>query len=146
MTLRAISPSSTLSNVTITGGSLNGTNLTNASVTFTTYTPSLSALGGTLGTASATGRYTKIGNLVTVLIQVTLTSIGSATGAVIASLPTNALTAGVIPGRETALTGSMLQGFVQGTNSPSVLIFGVANGFPGGNGASLVLGGDYESA
>jgi hypothetical protein len=54
-----------------------------------TYTPTVSYSGSTSGItyASRTGSYTKIGNVITVQVMVTLTNKGTGSGSVIVSLP-----------------------------------------------------------
>jgi hypothetical protein len=137
MTLRAVGPSTT-----ITGGSLNNTSITNASVVFIPYTPTIGSVSGTLTTATGSGRYAKIGNLVAITISVTLTNIGSATGGITASLPTGLASPWVLAGREINISGAILQGYVNGT---TCTISTATNGMPGGNGAGLLVSGCYES-
>lgn len=57
---------------------------------WTVYTPSITSQGGTPTTVSATGRYKQIGKTVFCQILIGITSIGTATGQIFASLPTNA--------------------------------------------------------
>ena len=54
-----------------------------------TYTPTVSYSGSTSGItyAARTGSYTKIGNVITVQVMVTLTNKGTGSGSVIVSLP-----------------------------------------------------------
>jgi hypothetical protein len=52
-----------------------------------TYTPTVTATSGTFTTVSATGRYVKIGNQVTVNVTITITSVGSASGRIKYTLP-----------------------------------------------------------
>jgi hypothetical protein len=75
-----------------------------------TYTPTVTASSGAITTYSATGNYTRTGRQVTANIQVTLTNAGTASGALVATLP---FTCGLFPaigcGREDQNTGLMLQ-------------------------------------
>lgn len=52
-----------------------------------TYTPTITALSGTITTASATGLYVRVGQMVTVWIDITITTNGTGAGAIIATLP-----------------------------------------------------------
>jgi hypothetical protein len=75
-----------------TGGiNINGSPLASANLAdvsgWTNYTPTVTAGSGTFTTVSATGRYFKIGKLVHVTAQVTITTVGSASGIVFVSLP-----------------------------------------------------------
>jgi hypothetical protein len=144
MTFRGAGASPT--NVTITGGSLNGTNLTNASVTFIPYTPTVTAGAGTLTTASATGRYARIGNRVTVLMTITVTNNGTGATYILTSLPTPpANSFNAFAGRATAVSGSMLQGVTTTAGNSAVFIFTYANLYPAATGETMLLSGVYES-
>jgi hypothetical protein len=54
---------------------------------FVSYTPTLNAGGGTFTTASVVGKYQRIGKVCVVKIAVTITTAGTATGAIVAGLP-----------------------------------------------------------
>lgn len=54
---------------------------------FTTYTPTLSAGGGSFTNATASAKYKRIGKVCVVKIKVVITSIGTASGAIIVTLP-----------------------------------------------------------
>ena len=54
------------------------------------YTPTVTASSGTFTTVSATGRFKTIGKTVFVQFTVTITTVGTASGLVIASLPATA--------------------------------------------------------
>lgn len=87
-----------------------------------TFTPTITASSGTFTTVTATGNYTKIGRQVTVNMQATLTNIGTASGAVISTLP---FTAGLFPaigmGREDQNTGVSLQARIP-SGAPSTML------------------------
>jgi len=55
--------------------------------TWTSYTPTLSTQGGSLTSASATGAYNKIGKTVWFTIAITITTAGTGTGFIRATLP-----------------------------------------------------------
>jgi hypothetical protein len=87
-----------------------------------TFTPTITATAGTLTTVTATGNYTKIGRQVTVNMQATLTNIGTASGALVSTLP---FTAGLFPaigmGREDQNTGVSLQARIP-SGAPSTMV------------------------
>jgi hypothetical protein len=109
-----------------------------------TYTPTITASTGTFTTVSATGGYTKIGRAVLVKIKITITTVGTAGGFPIATLPFTANATGdwVLAGRETALGGKMLQGIIVG-GSGTVSVLNYDNSNPIAAGAVLVLSGVY---
>ena len=75
--------------------------------TWTNYTPTITAESGTPTTVSASGRYIQVGKLVTVTMTVTLTSVGTASGSVLASLPFTAASSRQFAGsvKENAVSG-----------------------------------------
>lgn len=113
---------------------------------FTPYTPTVSAESGTFGTASATGRYQRTGKRVDFWIQVTVTAVGTATGAVLASLPVtpSAEANYQAAGRDGGVGGKVLQGSVLSTGNLRILTFDAS--FPTAqNGSLLILSGFYEA-
>lgn len=113
----------------------------------TTYTPTVTATTGTLTTVSATGRYLRIGpRLLYVEIDITLTTNGTGSGSIMASLPATAGPGIVytIVGRETAVTGSLLQGVIN-ASATAVSIVNYDNSYPGANGRRLIVSGTYET-
>lgn len=108
------------------------------------YTPTITATSGTFTSVSASGGYTRVGRLVTVQIAITITTVGTATFAVIATLPFTANAAGawVLSGRETVLNGKMLQGaIVSGGTTVSILFYDNTSAIAAG--AILILSGSY---
>jgi hypothetical protein len=78
-----------------------------------TYTPTVTSGSGTITTYSVSGAYTKIGKLVTAQVNITLTTVGTASGGMIVTLPfTNGSVAAVGAGREQNNTGNMIQALV----------------------------------
>jgi hypothetical protein len=73
-----------------TATTING--VTIADTAFTTYTPSLAAQTGTPTTTSTQGRYKRVGRIVTVQFQVTVTTVGTAAGQMQVGLPITPLT------------------------------------------------------
>jgi hypothetical protein len=97
-----------------------------------TYVPTVTSATGTITTASATGIYTKVGRLVTVGINILITTNGTGAANVIATLP---FTVGSFiyyaHGRETAVSGFALTGTVSGT---TVVLVKTSNDlYPGGD-------------
>jgi hypothetical protein len=107
-----------------------------------TYTPTVTASSGTLTTTSVSANYTRIGRQVTVNIQITLTNIGTASGALVATLP---YTCGAFPaigaGREDQNTGNMLQARIpSGTpSSMSILTYSNTTVIANGNVAQITI-------
>jgi hypothetical protein len=113
----------------------------------TLYTPVVTSGTGAFTTVSAKGRYRKLGKLVFIQITITITSNGTASGFVIATLPFNAVdVAGVthiLSGRANAISGKSLDGVIN-PNAGFVSILAYDNGYPGASGETLVLSGFYE--
>lgn len=71
-----------------------------------TYTPTVTAGGGTFTTVSATGRYRQIGKTIILEAYVTITTAGTASGQLKVSLPVNAAAFNYVGiAKESALTG-----------------------------------------
>ena len=96
-----------------------------------TFTPTITASSGSLTTVTSTGNYTRIGRQVTVNVQATLTNIGTASGALITSLP---FACGRFPaigvGREDQNTGFELQARISSGAPSSAVILTYANTTP----------------
>jgi hypothetical protein len=90
----------------------------NLAQNFTTYTPTITSSSGTLGNVSVSvGRWIKTGNLVFFSINYTITDIGTASGAILFSLPTTANVIGAgggsgFYGGATALAGQFYFGYL----------------------------------
>lgn len=107
------------------------------------YTPSLSAISGSITSGTASGRYAKRGKVVTVNIRVSITTNGTGGGALGVSLPISS--SGSIGarfyGKERALTGKAVAGYADSTTA----FFQFYDGsYPGSDGCLLELGGTYE--
>jgi hypothetical protein len=110
---------------------------------WTAYTPVVTATSGTITTLGAvSGRYKTLGKTVFVQMDITITTNGTGTGAVVATLPVTSVFFYIVCGREAALLGKMLQGII---NANTVSIFNADNTYPGSNGARLIMSGLYES-
>jgi hypothetical protein len=117
-----------------------------AEIAWMAYTPTLSATTGTLTSASATGRYMKVGKTVNVEMKIIITTNGTAAGSLRATLPfTCSAFPFVISGREDAVTGKMLQGNI-GAGSNQCFVFAYDGTYAGGSGYVMQLSGTYEVA
>jgi hypothetical protein len=99
-----------------------------------TFTPSVSSDSGSLTSATATGLYTKIGNVVTLRATVKLTNVGTAAGALrLGNLPfasknnADAFAAATFLVREDNNTGVSYQGFI-GNNANTAVVASLTNG------------------
>jgi hypothetical protein len=113
---------------------------------WTAYTPTITAVAGTITTVSATGRYLQLGKIVFVQVKITITTNGSGATAVKASLPVACNTSNlyIISGRENALVGKMLQGEI--STASGIRICNYDNTYPGADGNVLIMTGVYEAA
>ena len=115
---------------------------------WTAYTPAVQPVSGSFTAASATGAYKQIGKTVFCRIIVTVTTIGTGSGGIIASLPVTALAANsgaIWGGRESAAYGFPLWGW--NANTVQVYFYQYSGaGILGSNGAVYNLTGIYEAA
>jgi pectate lyase len=103
---------------------------------WTSYTPTVSSSTGTITTASATGKWKRVGKLIAVQQTITITTNGTGAGNLRATLPFDAESTDFIgSGRENAVTGNMLQ--LQ-TSGNLVIYRTTANAYPGGDGRSIL--------
>lgn len=112
---------------------------------WTPYTVSLGSAGGVFTTAGAVGRYRQIDETVQFEVIVTITTNGTASGAVLISVPVPAGPAAyAVTGRATT-SGKVLGGtiFAAGTTTQ---IENYDATYPGASGETLVISGTYESA
>lgn len=110
------------------------------------YTPIVSSSGGAFTSVNVTAHYKKIGKTVVFQMSIQMVSLGSASGTLYASLPieTAANCVFVIPGRETANTGKMCQGYVGG-NETDLWINYYDNTTVVATGNLIFLSGVYQS-
>ena len=129
-----------------TGASVIVANNLGANESWTSYTPSVAAVSGTITTlGTVSGRYQKIGKQLFIEMAIAITTNGTASVAVTASLPSGLTSASdqVLVGRENSVTGNQLQGVVlSGSNSVSITRYD--NAYPAGNGYRLLLTGVIE--
>jgi hypothetical protein len=129
-----------------TGSSVIVANNLGANESWTSYTPSVAAVSGTITTlGTVSGRYQKIGKQLFIEMAIAITTNGTASVAVTASLPSGLTSASdqVLVGRENSVTGNQLQGVVLSASN-SVSITRYDNAYPGGNGYRLLLTGVIE--
>lgn len=113
---------------------------------WTSYTPTITAAIGTLTTVSATGRYKTLGKTCWIEIVITLTTNGTGSGALSATLPSGvtAESAAMLVGREIVSIGKMLHGDIAASaTSISPITFYDAS-YPGGNNTGHILSGVFE--
>jgi hypothetical protein len=124
---------------------INGVDQTAA---WTTYTPTITIGSGSLTAYAAYGRYRQLGKTVFVRITVSITTNGTAAGAVNATLPfavkTDANAHQVMSGVETSNTGKLLRGIMLSGGSTVEIKF-YDSTYPGANGNVLTVEGVYES-
>jgi hypothetical protein len=109
-----------------------------------TWTPTITATSGTFTTTSAGGSYTKIGRVVIIRVAITITTVGTASGGVVFTLPFTANGTGgwECAGRENAATGKMLQAIILGS-ATTATAFNYDNTSTIAAGASLIISGTY---
>jgi hypothetical protein len=115
-------------------------------VPWTAYTPTLAAGSGSLTSAAATGRYTRISNNVSFSIRIAITTNGTADLYITATLPVTAFAASqALAGYHETNTEVMSAVILSG--APAVAtIRNSAGEYPGANGAAFVISGTYEAA
>lgn len=115
---------------------------------WSSYTPTLSALSGSLTSASASGTYAKRGNLMYVRVQIAITTNGTAANALGFSLPaaTASTLGNLFHGKERGLTGKGVTGFVDGGGQTVCFLQFYDGTYPGGNGYVINVEGFYEVA
>lgn len=115
----------------IVTSSANGVKNANLSTTagepggaWTTWSPTITAETGTFTTVSSSNaKYTRIGNTIIFKLTITITTAGTASGALFFTLPVNMSTAAEVSigyGRENQSTGSQLQVASNTTSKASV--------------------------
>jgi hypothetical protein len=112
------------------------------------YVPVITSGAGVFTSASATGRYYQLGRIVFVQIVITITTNGTASNYVVATLPF--LPASgiiyILAGRANAVSAKMLQGVVNNAASPgNVIIENYDGTYPGATGEVLIVSGFYET-
>ena len=113
---------------------------------WTTYTPTFSASSGTFTTASVSGWYKKVGNVIFFTISFTITTNGTASGSVVLSLPTFAnISPCVASGKAVGVSNKSLSAScAAGTTGMTVTNYDGT--YPGSNGEILNISGSYQIA
>lgn len=132
--------------VTSTGALSAGSLALTSDSSWTAYTPTLTAVAGTYTSATATGAYKTIGNVVVFRVKVTVTTLGTGTFPVVSlPFPVNSGTGAdsvTFAGRENAASGSMVV-MIAGAGSSTGQIYTYNNGNPAANGAVIYVSGTY---
>lgn len=108
-----------------------------------TWTPTITASSGTFTATSATGNYTRIGRMMHIAVKITITTVGTASGALISSLPLISSTSDcVMFGREINNTGNSCQGTItNGTTQVNIQRYDNQSIIGAGN--IIVISGSY---
>lgn len=112
---------------------------------WTPWVPVLTSVGGAI-TAYAVNnaRFLTFGKLTNIELDVSITTVGTASGDLLVTLPNTPARNFVVVGRDITVSGKMLQG--SSVSSPMhVCYFDSTSVFPSGNGVRLVLNGSYEN-
>ena len=107
-----------------------------------TYTPTITASSGTFTTVSATGSYYAFGRSCRFHAQITVTTVGSAAGTVLCTLPIPNSAVALLNGQGVNDLGASLSVYA-GTSATSATIWDYAGAFPGGSGRTLSVGATY---
>jgi len=130
----------------VKGNFLVGSGAVALETAWTSYTPTITAGSGSFTTTSAVGLHKTIGKTVHVRIRVVITTVGTAAGSIIATLPSAATTQDqLIPGYEVAVTGKMMNGYIAASGSTVSGKF-YDNTFSSANGHVYLFQGTYEKA
>lgn len=140
-TVTALTATVTALSGTVTSHDATLTTLTSA---WSTFTPTISASAGTITTKTGTGRYKQIGKIVFFEIVITITTNGTGSGTLNATLPVAPQTYVSGCGREHSITGKMVNGWC--TTGSTLLMTYYDNTYPGVNGGTYSIGGSYEAA
>lgn len=130
--------------ITDSGNSFQGTVAESSGLGWISYTPTVTSSGGTLTLAAATGLYRRNGKVVNVAINVSVTTVGTGSGALRVTLPVTASAQAFVLSGRLRNNGHMLQAYNDGTAYVSVVDY--ANTFPGADGNTMFVSGSYEAA
>jgi len=113
---------------------------------WTTTTPTVAATSGTFTSASAAGAFKKIGKTCFWRARITITTNGTAAGAIVLDLPTIATgAAGNVNGIGVAATANIPVWFRgEGTAPTQVYIYKMDGSYPGADGEFIVVSGVYN--
>ena len=116
---------------------------------WTPFTPTITATSGTFTTTSAAGRYKTIGKTVFVEFEVTITTVGTASGIVVATLPMTAATTAsgygyVLAGQRANDDASLTAAVNSNATAANISLYTGATAIGAGN--ILIISGVYESS
>lgn len=136
----AVTPTNSVSK---TFGVVSGNNL---GASWVPYTPTVTcqAGGGTITSANASGAYRRIGRTVEFQLNANITNVGSCVFAPVVTVPFPANDRIAIVGVESALSGAVIGGTVDG-GSTSLPLKRADSSTPAATGAVLTIGGAYEA-
>lgn len=120
-----------------------------SSAAWTTYTPVVSSVVGTITSYTASGRFQQIGKIVFVAIDVTITNNGTGSSGINMTLPITAsvTVAQSLSGSENNTTGKTIHGTITtGGGSGIVFVRQYDNAYPANTGSELIISGTYEAA
>jgi hypothetical protein len=110
------------------------------------FTPGAPVPGsGAFTTATATGRYRRLGKTIQIQVEVNVTANNTAAGSITVNLPIAAAQPAIIHGRERNAFGYACTGTIT-SGGTTVLIKKYDDSYPGGSGAIITLSGSYEVA
>lgn len=115
-----------------------------AASAWSSYTPSVTSTGGGFGSASATGKFRRVGKTMQYQANITIATAGGASGVIIFSLPASAAARSVGVGMETDVTGSMVKALIQ-ADSAVGQITSYDNSSIIGSGRVVLINGAYET-
>ena len=111
-----------------------------------TFTPTITASTGTITSSTATGTIKRIGGLVFVTIDATITNNGTGAGEiVIGGLPLQPALSCAVSGREVGVSGVGLAGQTR-TAAPEIIVRRYDNAYPGATGARLLVSCVYTTS
>lgn len=104
----------------------------------TSYTPTITAGSGSFTTVSATGKYSRIGNLYAYLVDISITTNGTAATSILFTPPFSSDGVYPIAGFETNVAGYPCGGYLNGAQG---IITAYDGTYPGGSGRRVVVTG-----
>jgi hypothetical protein len=107
----------------------------------TAWTPVITASAGAFTTVSASGHYSVANGVCSFTATITITTNGTASGYVVMSLPVQRTHDFAVCGRANSVSSKQLQGVsVAGDN---IAVLNYDGGYPGSDGESLIVSGQY---
>lgn len=133
--------------VWVAGAALTAAQLNaNAPQEWTAWSPTITAQTGAFTSVSGSGRYARHGDTIVWQASITITTVGTAAGAVILPLPVTARATNlhVGTGRENTATGAALLAYTITTSTAYILTYNNTSAI--GAARTLILSGLYEAA